>query len=156
MATRRTVTVQVGRRAVLLVELSTDDLKTATELAGDVEGQAARDFETALQGLRRSIRSIDGRDVAAAELEGDGLDQLFRVREIVFLARAWGRLQNPADDDDDRGAMLASIEDAIAYACRYGHQPYSEVVAMTRRDLGAFNRALGRLVERENESNETE
>lgn len=37
----------------------------------------------------------------------------------------------------------------IAYVCRYGHQPLSEVKAMSQRELRELTAALSRLVERE-------
>lgn len=38
----------------------------------------------------------------------------------------------------------------IAYLARYGHQPLSEIRAMTLRDAEAFQDALGDLVVMEN------
>lgn len=39
---------------------------------------------------------------------------------------------------------------AYAYAARYGNQPLSELRRLTRRELAAFNDALGEMIRHEN------
>jgi hypothetical protein len=91
----------VGGRRVVLVELRTGELRQAMELAGKIKAQDARQFETSLQGLRLSIRSVDGKALKYDELVGDKLDELFSVKEITLLAREWNRIHMPDDDEVD-------------------------------------------------------
>lgn len=45
---------------------------------------------------------------------------------------------------------MAGIWDDVAYLTRYGKQPLSEVLALTRSDAGRYMDALSRIVGREN------
>jgi hypothetical protein len=40
----------------------------------------------------------------------------------------------------------------VAFACRYGHQPRDQVGLMTMSQLGSLNAALGKLIDKENDS----
>lgn len=50
--------------------------------------------------------------------------------------------------------MTARQWDRLAYCARYGHQPLSELRRLSMTDLGNFQSALSRLVERENARDE--
>ena len=90
-----------GSRSVVLVELKTGEVRQAMELAGKIKVDDARQFETSLQGLRLSIRKIDGRDVKYEDLIGEKFDDEFSVAEATLLARAWSKIHLPNEDEVD-------------------------------------------------------
>ena len=68
--------------------------------AGNVPGNAqGTGYNTALEGLRHSIVTIDGRAVKYNDLAGKGLSSHFRSREIVLLQTAWNKMHLPDEEE---------------------------------------------------------
>lgn len=98
-----------GGRKVVLAELHSGEVRQAMELAGKIKAEDARQFDTALHGLRLSIRSIDDVAVKFADLEGTKLDAQFRMRELMVLARAWNSIHLADDEEMDAVGNMKAI-----------------------------------------------
>ena len=91
--------VRSGERVGELVELDAGQMSRVMK-AGNVPGNAqGTGYNTALEGLRHSIVTIDGRAVKYNDLAGKGLSSHFRSREIVLLQTAWNKMHLPDEEE---------------------------------------------------------
>lgn len=91
--------VRFGERVVELVELDAGQMSLVMR-AGNVPGNAqGTGYNTALEGLRHSIASIDGKVVKYNDLAGKGLSGYFRSKEIVLLQTAWNKMHLPDEEE---------------------------------------------------------
>jgi hypothetical protein len=84
-------------RKVVIAELRLSEMKRAMQLAGAEKSEAARNFDTAVHGLRLAIRKIDGKDVKYDDLVGDLLEEHFTTKEILLLGRIFNQMHEPEE-----------------------------------------------------------
>jgi hypothetical protein len=84
-----------GARKVVMAELGSGDVRQCMVLAGNQRVQAAQEFDTALEGLRMSLRQVDGKAVTRDDIEGRLLDDLFSMSEIMLLVDVWRQIHMP-------------------------------------------------------------
>lgn len=92
------VTLPSGRK-VVLVELGSGEMKQVIALGAKEPNEDVRAFEQQLNGLRYSIRKIDGVDVRYADLVGEAMDAKFKVKEISILGQVWARMHFASKDE---------------------------------------------------------
>lgn len=88
-----------GKRKVVFVELKTGEMKMALQLASKERAEAARNFVAGIEGLKLSIREVDGRKVGYDDFKGDAWDDMFSARETNLLVRAWNKVHSPTDEE---------------------------------------------------------
>jgi hypothetical protein len=88
-------------RSVVVAELGLGEVKHAMQLASREKAEQARALETAVQGLRLSIRKIGDRSVTYSDLEGVKFEEFFDVRETMLLADVWNDIHLPTDEQRD-------------------------------------------------------
>ena len=52
--------------------------------------------------------------------------------------------------ESDPEARTKEIIEGVAFATRYGHVPYSEAMAIDKKDLALYNEALAKMIRQEN------
>jgi len=85
-----------GQKKVVLVELKPSQLQQAMQLGG---GPTGNSLATAMEGLRLSIREIDGRKVGYNDLAGERLDDAFRTRDVMLLVGVWNEMHFPSEEE---------------------------------------------------------
>ena len=98
-----------GDRKVVMAELRSGEVRQCMVLAGNSAVQSAQEFDTALEGLRLSVREIDGKSVTRDSLEGSMLDDQFSIAELMLLMDAWRSIHMPSAKQvrDVRGNLKA-------------------------------------------------
>jgi hypothetical protein len=85
-------------RVITMIQLRTGEVRQCMQKAGNLKVESAQAFETALHGLRASIKKIGDMKVNDFDLSGDKLDDEFDMPEIQLLATAWNRIHMPTDE----------------------------------------------------------
>jgi hypothetical protein len=99
-----------GNRLVVLVELGAGDLQQAFRLAGNEKAKGAQDFAQSMEGLKLSIREVDGQKVSYDKLAGNLWDEHFSLRETILLQREWERIHMPTDAESEAVGRKAVAE----------------------------------------------
>jgi hypothetical protein len=83
-----------SNKVVVLAELKSGQLVRAMGVAGGANS-SADEMAVALEGLRLSLREIDGKQVKYDDVVGDFLDDLFGMTDLMLLVQAWQSIHYP-------------------------------------------------------------
>lgn len=114
MSPRTAFEVQLphGGPTVHLLVLTAHELIDAMKVAGGEGPLNVRGLAVSREALRRSVRNVDGRDVAYHDLLGEGWRKLFpRTRHTLQLAGTWEKLHAPTAAELD--AFCASMSPSV-------------------------------------------
>lgn len=90
------LTEEAAPREVVLVQLGVSEFQQSMSLVGNIESDDARSFAEGIEGLRLSVRKIDGKEVTREDLQGRLWDDHFDMIETSLLAQQFSKIHAPA------------------------------------------------------------
>ncbi len=118
MSTRNAFTVPIKRRnasgdivtaVIVMLELRPNEVRQCMQLAGGKSKKSnVQEWDTAIEGLRRSVIKIDNKKLTHDDLDGNKWDDHFSTRETMLLTKAWSKIHIP--DDEELEAVMGNLE----------------------------------------------
>jgi len=87
------VTLPDGRAVVLAEPDEATVGECMRNARAEAKGAGAQNLLATIDGLRRSVRSVDGRGVSREDLSGARWDRAFSVQETTLLGQIWEEMQ---------------------------------------------------------------
>lgn len=99
--------VRIGEREFLVAELPMKGVLAVNRAADREKTPAGRILAVGTEGIRASLRAIDGQPITAAELQGANLGDKISGKEAWLLSLMWPRMQG--DEEVGEAKAVAGL-----------------------------------------------